>query len=148
MDPAAERLALALHSGGMQSMVARTLATFLFTDRESLTAADLAAELDASAGSISAALTMLRTVALIEQVPAPGSRRRHHRLRDDAWPTLMSGQNAMLRLMIDVADQGLATVPDSGPAAARLRRMRGFHAFLLAELPALVERWERGPGRP
>jgi hypothetical protein len=135
----AERLALALIDAGLQRMVARVLATFLFTEQESLTAGQLAGQLGASAGSISGAITMLRTVGLIEPAPAPGSRRAHYRMRDDAWATLMSAQNAVIGLMSEIADQGIACAPPDGLAAARLRRMGGFYRYLLAELPALLD---------
>jgi DNA-binding MarR family transcriptional regulator len=137
----AERLALALHQGGMQRMVARVLAAFLFSDRESVTAGELGEELGASAGSISGAITMLRTVGLIEPSPVPGSRRMHYRMRDDAWATLMSGQNAMVGLMQDIAEAGIAAAPAGGPAAGRLREMQSFYAFVWAEMPALLQRW-------
>lgn len=142
IDEVAERLALALNQAGMQRMVARVLAAFLFTDRESVTAGELGEELGASAGSISGAITMLRTVGLIEPAPVPGSRRSHYRMRDDAWATLMSNQNAILALMQEIAEAGLAASGE-GPAAERLRRMRDFYGYLLAELPALIERWQR-----
>jgi DNA-binding MarR family transcriptional regulator len=137
-----ERLALALDQAGMQRMIARTLAAFLFSDRESVTAGDLGQQLGASAGSISAAITMLRTVGLIEQVPAPSSRRDHYRMRADAWATLMTSKNAMIDLMQEIADAGLDTVAPDSPAARRLLRMRDFYAYMLAELPALIERWQ------
>jgi len=140
-EEVAERLALALNQAGMQRMVARVLAAFLFSDRESVTAAELGEQLGASAGSISAAITMLRTVGLIEPAPVPGSRSAHYRMRDDAWATLMSGQNAMIEVMQDVAEAGLASAPAGSPAVTRLRRMRDFYAYLFAELPALIERW-------
>src|SRR5918999_2851404 len=107
----------------MQRMVARVLATFLFSDRDSVTAAELGEQLGASTGSISGAITMLRTVGLIEPSPVPGSRRMHYRMRDDAWATLMSGQNAMVGLMQDIAEAGIAAAPAGGPAAGRLREM-------------------------
>ncbi len=138
-----ERLALALNQAGMQRMIARTLAAFLFTDRESVTAGELGRQLVASAVSISGAITMLRTVGLIEQVPAPSSRRDHYRMRPDAWATLMTSKNATIGLMQEIADSGLAAVPVDSPAAERLRRMRDFHAYMLAELPALVDRWHQ-----
>jgi DNA-binding MarR family transcriptional regulator len=141
LPEAGEQLALALNQAGMQRMIARTLAAFLFSERESVTAGDLGQQLGASAGSISAAVTMLRTVGLIEQVPAPSSRRDHYRMRPDAWATLMSSKNAMIGLMREIADAGLADVAPDGPAAARLRGMRDFHAYMLAELPALIDRW-------
>ncbi len=142
----AERLAMALNEAGMQRMVARVLAAFLFSDQESVTAGELGEQLDASAGSISAAITMLRTVALIEPTPVPGSRRAHYRMRDDAWATLMTNQNAMLALMLEVAEDGLAHTHPGSPAAARLRQMGSFYRHLLAELPALIERWHETSG--
>ena len=138
-----ERLALALNQAGMQRMVARVLAAFLFSDRQSVTAGELAEQLDASAGSISAAIKMLRTVALIEPAPAPGSRRDHYRMSEDAWATLMSSQNAMIGMMQNIAEDGLATVTDDGPASARLRQMHSFYTHLLTELPALIDRWHQ-----
>jgi hypothetical protein len=145
----AERLALALNQAGMQRMVARVLAAFLFSERETVTAAELGEQLGASAGSISGAITMLRTVALIEPAPVPGSRRAHYRMRDDAWATLMTSQNAVMGMMQDIAEAGIASIPADSPAAARLRAMRDFYAYLLAELPALIARWqERQDHRP
>ena len=137
----AERLALALNQNGMQRMIARVLAAFLFSDQESVTAAELGEQLGASAGSISGAITMLRTVGLIEPAPVPGSRRAHFRMRDDAWATMMSSQNAMVQVMQEIAEAGVASTPPGGPAARRLERMRDFYAYLFAELPALIERW-------
>lgn len=144
----AERLALALAEAGLQRMVARVLSAFLFSDRESLTAGQLGEQLGASAGSISGAVTMLRTVGLIEAAPVPGSRQAHYRMRDDAWATLMTAQNAVLAVMTEIADAGLSATPPDGPAAQRLRRMRDFYRYLQAELPALLQRWqeEAGPG--
>lgn len=137
----AERLALALNQNGMQRMVARVLAAFLFSDRESVTAAELGEQLGASAGSISGAITMLRTVGLIEPAPVPGSRRSHYRMRDDAWATMMSSQNAMVQVMQDIAEAGIASTPPGSPSARRLERMRDFYAYLFAELPVLIDRW-------
>ena len=125
----------------MSSAAPIKLAAFLFSDRDSVTASELGEQLGASAGSISGAIKMLRTVALIEQVPAPASRRDHYRMRPDAWATLMTSQNAMISLMQEIGDAGLAAVPADSPAAERLRQMRDFYAYMLAELPALIDRW-------
>jgi DNA-binding transcriptional regulator GbsR (MarR family) len=137
----AERLALVLNQGGMQRMVARVLAAFLFSDQESVTAGELGEQLGASAGSISGAITMLRTVGLIEPAAVPGSRRAHFRMRDDAWATLMTSQNTMIQMMQDIAEAGLSSTPADSPAASRLREMRDFYAYVFAEMPALLSRW-------
>ncbi|MFI7637420.1 GbsR/MarR family transcriptional regulator [Nonomuraea sp. NPDC049400] len=139
---AAERLALVLTEGGLQRMSARALAVFLFTDAETVTMGDIADRLGVSAGSVSGAVKALLSVGLIERLPAPGSRREHYRLRDDAWPTLFSTQNTVVHVMLQAAETGIATTSSGDPAHARLTRMRDFYEFLLGELPGLLRRWE------
>ncbi|WP_223166745.1 GbsR/MarR family transcriptional regulator [Nonomuraea sp. SYSU D8015] len=139
---AAERLALALTEGGMQRMHARTLAVFLFTDAETVTMGEIADRLGASAGSISGAIKALLAAGLIERLPAPGSRREHYRMRDDAWPTMFSSQNAYTQVMLKAADTGIATTAPDDAAHRRLTRMRDFYTFMLRELPGLLRRWE------
>lgn len=140
---AAERLALVLTSHGLQRMTARVLATLLFTERPSVTMAELAEDLQASAGAISGSLKMLTSVGLAERVPAPASRRDHFRLRDDAWAILFTSQNETIAAMQGAADAGIAATDDDGPARARLRQMRDFYAFLMSEMPALLDRWHQ-----
>lgn len=147
-DPqdAAEQLALVLTSHGLQRMTARVLATLLFTDETTLTMGDLTEKLQASAGSVSGALKMLSSVGLAEQVPVPGSRRDHYRLRDNAWAVLFTNQNVTISAMQQAAEAGIAATARSGPAHQRLVQMRDFYAFLLAEIPALLDRWYRESG--
>ncbi|MEQ4724592.1 helix-turn-helix domain-containing protein [Nonomuraea sp. B19D2] len=139
---AAERLALVLTEGGLQRMSARALAVFLFTDAETVTMGDIADRLGVSAGSVSGAVKALLSVGLIERLPAPGSRREHYRLRDDAWSTLFSTQNTVVRVMLQAAETGIATTASGDPAHERLTRMRDFYEFLLGELPGLLRRWQ------
>ncbi|HEY3684713.1 MAG TPA: MarR family transcriptional regulator [Streptosporangiaceae bacterium] len=148
-DDAAENLALVLMRNGLQKAPARVLAAFLFAEEESVTATDLGERLGMNSGSVSTAITMLRTVALIERAPAPGSRREHYRLREHAWATLMSGQNAVVQAMLDAAEDGIAATGDDSPAHRRLTEMRDFYAFVFRELPDLIDRWkaERTAGR-
>ncbi|MGV0813551.1 MarR family transcriptional regulator [Mycolicibacterium boenickei] len=141
MQHAAERLALVLSSHGMQRMTARVLATLLFTEQPQVTMAELAGTLQASAGSISGSLKMLTSVGLAERVPAPASRRDHFRLRDDAWATLFTNQNETITAMQAAARAGIAATDPNSPAHHRLTEMRDFYAFLMAEIPAVLERW-------
>ncbi|WP_031172714.1 GbsR/MarR family transcriptional regulator [Streptosporangium roseum] len=140
---AAERLALTLTEGGMQRMAARTLAVFLFTDQPSVTAGELADRLEASAGAVSGAIKSLLTVGLIERLPAPGSRREHYRLRDDAWATLFTSQNTVIQAMLQAAAAGIAATDEGDPAHRRLARMHAFYEFLLGEIPSLLDRWHQ-----
>lgn len=79
---------------------------------------------------------------LLERLPAPGSRRDHYRFPDGAWARLMSQQNQLLATMVEVAEQGLAAAGDPAtPAGRRLAEMGDSYAFLLGELPPLIDRW-------
>ena len=142
-DPneAAEQLALVLASHGLQRMTARVLAALLFTEQPTMTMGELADRLQASSGAISGAIKMLTSVGLAERVPAPASRRDHYRLRDDAWALLFTNQNAVISAMLAAAETGIAAAGHSSPAGRRLTRMRDFYAFLLREIPALLDRW-------
>ena len=144
-DPqlSAEQLAMVLAGLGLQRMTARVLATLLFTEQPSMTMSELAEVLHASAGSISGALKMLTSVGLAERVPAPASRRDHFRLRDDAWAILFTNQNETLSAMQAAADAGIAATEDDSAARERLSQMRDFYAFLMAEIPALLDRWHQ-----
>ncbi|MGX1835860.1 GbsR/MarR family transcriptional regulator [Streptomyces diastaticus] len=139
---AAEKLALILAQGGMQRTTARVMASLLFSQRETTTAADLREELQISSGAVSGAVKQLTLSGLLERVPAPGSRRDHYRFPDGAWAKLMSQQNQLLATMGEVAEQGLAAAGGpSTPAGRRLAEMEDFYAFILRELPPLIDRW-------
>ncbi|ULP49914.2 GbsR/MarR family transcriptional regulator [Mycolicibacter virginiensis] len=137
----AEQLALTLTGLGLQRMTARVLATLLFTEQSTMTMGELAEKLRASAGAISGAMKMLTAVGLAERVPVPASRREHYRLRDDAWAVLFTNQNVTISAMQDAAAAGIAAIGADHPAHHRLTQMRDFYTFLLAEIPALLDRW-------
>ena len=143
LQSAAEELALVLTNHGLQRMTARVLATLLFTERSSLTMGDLAEQLQASNGAISTAIKMLSSVGLVERAPAPGSRREHYRLRDDAWSVLYTNQNDVLAAMRRAAEVGIEATAADSLAGRRLAEMRDFYDFLLGEIPALLDRWRR-----
>jgi DNA-binding MarR family transcriptional regulator len=147
MDPAAqeaaEQLALVLSDHGLQRMTARVLATLLFTEQPSMTMGELAERLEASSGAISGAIRMLTSVGLAERVPVPASRRDHYRLRDDAWAVLYTNQNAVISAMQAAAEAGITATGHDSLAGRRLTEMHDFYAFLLGEIPALLDRWHQ-----
>lgn len=141
LQTGAEQLALILAEHGLQRMTARVLATLLFSDQPSMTMAGLADVLKASSGSISGALKTLTSVGLAERVPVPGTRRDHFRLRPHAWAVLFTGQNSTLSALQTAADAGIAVAGRGSLAGERLAYMRDFYAFLLEEIPALLDKW-------
>jgi DNA-binding transcriptional regulator GbsR (MarR family) len=139
---AAERLALTLTSGGMQRTTARVMCALLFAEQETVTAGELSEWLTISPGTVSTAIKSLTTVGLIERVPAPGSRREHFRFRDGAWAILMSSQNEIIKTMQESANEGIDAVGEVSIAGHRLAEMRDFYTYLMAELPAVIDRWQ------
>ncbi len=139
---AAEKLALTLSAGGgMQRSTARVMTALVYTEQDTMTAADLGAELSISSGAVSTAIKHLMPVGLIERVPAPGSRRDHYRFRAGAWAALMSQQNTLLATMHNAAQEGLDATSADTVTARRLHEMQDFYSFMLDELVPLIERW-------
>ena len=143
VQQAAERLALVLSDHGLQRMTARVLAALLFTEQPTMTMGELAEQLKASSGAISGAIKMLTSVGLVERVPVTASRRDHYRLRDDAWAVLYTSQNAVIATMLEAAEAGITTAGHDSAAGRRLTEMRDFYAFLLSEIPDLLDRWHQ-----
>ncbi|AMU23666.1 MarR family transcriptional regulator [Mycobacteroides abscessus] len=132
-----------LTTHGMQRMTARVLTALLFTEQPTMTSSELSEQLQASSGAISTSIRMLTSVGLAERVPVPASRRDHYRLRDNAWAVLFTNQNAVLSAMQEAAAAGIAGTKKDSLARARLTQMRDFYAFLLGEIPTLLERWRQ-----
>lgn len=125
----------------MQRSTARVLTALLYTEQDTMTAADLCEELSISSGAVSTAVKHLMPVGLIERVPAPGSRRDHYRFRSGAWAALMSQQNTMLAAMRDAAEEGIEAAHADSVTARRMHEMQDFYAFMLDELLPLIDRW-------
>jgi DNA-binding transcriptional regulator GbsR (MarR family) len=137
----AEELALVLSDHGMQRMTARVLAALLFTDQPTMTMGELAERLEASAGAISGAINALTAVGVAERVPAPGSRRDHFRLRDNAWAVQYTRQNEALSGVLTVAEAGISATEEGSLSRHRVTQMRDFYLFVLQEIPTVLNRW-------
>lgn len=139
----AERLALTLAQSGMQRTTARVMTALLFTQQETMTAADLCQELKISSGAVSGAVNQLIPTGMIERVPAPGSRRDHYRFREHAWATLMGNQNALLDSMWNAAAEGIKAASHDSVAGRRLDEMQDFYGFMQREMAALIDKWRQ-----
>ena len=141
-----ERAAAVWVDMGVPRMPARVLMLLMATEERGLTAADLAAGLQASAAAISNAVRYLMHVGIVEREAVPGARRDLYRLPDDAWYAVSGAKQPAYRKLADVASQGVqATGGLDTPAGARLRDMGSFFAYLDAEIPGVVERWHQTP---
>lgn len=140
-----EGLANALTLAGVPRMPARVFVQLLATDAGRLTAAELADQLLASPAAISGAVRYLMQVGLLTREREPGSRRDHYVVQDDVWYHATVRKDQLLAGLITQLDAGIEAL-GSGPAAVRLTESRAFFAFVEAEMPLLLERWERAKG--
>jgi DNA-binding transcriptional regulator GbsR (MarR family) len=137
-----ENVGLAYERAGLPRMAGRILGWLLVCDPPQQSAADLAAGLAASKGSISAMTRMLIQVGLIERTSLPGARRDYFHIRPNAWIDAMTRELATVALFRQLAERGLAILAAAPPEQrARLEDMRAIYAFFERELPALLEHW-------
>jgi DNA-binding transcriptional regulator GbsR (MarR family) len=142
-----EEMALFLEREGLPRMAGRIFAWLLVCDPPHQSAADLATVLRASKGSISSMTGLLVRARLIERTALPGHRRDYFRVRPRAMSELMMEATARIAAFRRLSEQGLALLEDRPEAVReRLQDMRAVAAFLEAEYPALVARWEQRQG--
>ena len=127
-------------SYGFPPMTGRVFAWLLVCDPPEQTAAQLAEELDASKGSISAATGMLVRFKLVDRLRVRGERADRFRVRPGAWDDQIRdpGSDAARALLA----QGLEALADAPPSRrARLVEMDALYAWYQARMPALLEEW-------
>lgn len=144
-EPAAQfaaRLAAMLTDAGFPRMPARVFTILLCTDSGRLTAGELAAAVQGSAGGVSGAVRYLIQLGLVDREHQPGSRRDHYRVRPDAWHASLVRRDALVHRFTTTLAEGVTAVGPDTPAGRRLAETRDFFTFWQAEMPALLERWE------
>jgi DNA-binding transcriptional regulator GbsR (MarR family) len=139
-----EEVALGMERQGLFRMAGRVLGWLLICDPPEQTSGQIAEVLQASKGSMSAALKFLVPSGLVERISRPGDRRNYYRCRPGAWPDLARDQSRQYDEFRKLALRGLELLADA--PAARRERLQGMHdlyAWLEREMPALWERWRR-----
>jgi predicted transcriptional regulator len=140
---AAERTAAAFAAAGFPKMPARALMALLASERGSLTAAELAAKLGASAAAVSGAVRYLQTVGFVQRISQPGSRRDLYALHDDEWYIASMRKSPIYQSLAALTDATAQTLPEGSAARSRVTEMGRFYRFLAARMPALLDDWER-----
>ncbi len=137
-----EQFAAFFETYGFPRMSGRIITALMVAEGRGLTAAELAATLQASPAAISTSLKYPVALGLVQRVPVAGSRRDLYVLPDDAWYVATATKNPLYAQIAGMAAEGVAAVGgERTTAGARLAEMRDFFAFLETEVPALVERW-------
>jgi DNA-binding transcriptional regulator GbsR (MarR family) len=136
-------MALRLEREGLTRMAGRIWGWLLVCDPPYQSAADLAAVLRASKGSISTMTALLIRASLIERVALPGQRRHYYRMRPVAMASLLRERFTRITALRELAEEGLELLAERPPELrARLDDLRDVLVFIEREYPAMLDRWE------
>lgn len=138
-----EELGLVFDEMGMQRMLGRVVGFLLISDPAEQSSQQIAEYLEASRGSVSTVTRQLMTLGLIERVPVQNARATFFRVSKSAWPDMMRQRAARLRIMRDLAAQGLELIRHA--PEERQRRLREFHHFyshMESEFHSIIDRWD------
>jgi len=136
-----ESFASALVDAGMPQMPALVFVALLATDGGSLTADELAAQLQVSRAAISGAVNYLGHVGLTTRERQPGTRRQRYVLQNPTWYEVIARREQILDRWIATTRDGVDALGPTTPAGQRLAESLGFFEFLSTELHALLARW-------
>jgi DNA-binding transcriptional regulator GbsR (MarR family) len=137
-----EEVALGFERQGLFRMAGRVLGWLLICDPPGQTFGQLAEVLQASKGSISAAMKFLVPAGLVERISRPGDRRDYYRCRPGAWAELARDQSRQYGDFRKLAQRGLELLADAPTVRReRLQDMHDFYGWLEREMPALWARW-------
>ncbi len=138
-----ERFAMVFTEMGVPRMPARVFAYVLADDADRYTAGELAEGLRVSPAAISGAVRYLVHVRLLDRQREPGTRRDVYRIYDDnVWSRIYAQQAEVLEHCETAAADGVRTLGLDRPGGRRLEETRAFFAFLRADLPLMLERWQ------
>lgn len=145
-----EQMGLMFSSWGLPRMAGRILGWLLVCDPPRQSAAQLAAQLDASKGSISTNIRLLLQSGFVEKAAVAGERATLYRLAADPVAEMLRLKVESLAAMRRMAERGLELVAGGSPEQCeRIEMLRDMWAFFERELPRLAARYarERSGGR-
>jgi predicted transcriptional regulator len=138
-----EELTFALVQMGFPRMPARVLAALFTTDSGRLTAAELAAGLQASPAAISGAARYLIQIDVIRREGEPGSRRHFYRVPDNMWEEVSRSRDRLMSRWAGVMRGGVSVFGADTPAGSRLAGTADYLDFVGGELPQVLRRWQQ-----
>lgn len=130
---------------GMPRMPSRAFAALLSAETGTMTAAELAEDLEVSPAAVSGAVRYLTQVGLAVRRRPIGTRRDEYEATS-SWYTLVTERDQILDRWVTQIQAGVRAVGPQTPAGKRLAETADFFAFLQVEMTAMMERWRSRPG--
>jgi DNA-binding MarR family transcriptional regulator len=139
-----EQMGLMFSAWGLPRMAGRILGWLLVCHPPRQSAAELAAQLGASKGSISTNIRLLLQSGFVEKTAVAGERATHYRLAANPVDKMMQLKVESLAAMRRMAERGLKLVAGGSPEQRqRIEMLRDMWAFFERELPRLAARYAR-----
>jgi len=130
---------------GVPLVGGRIFAYLLVCEPSEQTAAQIAAAVSASLGTVSSMTRLLLSARLIERVTRRGERAAVYLIAPDAMSSITRATLEGTRVAREMTDRGLALMADRPPPArARLQDLRDVYLIFENTIPALLESWEKG----
>jgi len=137
-----EELGLYWSSQGNPRMEGRILGYLLITDQPYVSAAQLARDLRASAGSISTCARRLAGVGFIRRHAVAGDRAHYWTTEDDIWGSFLAGERQYLKREQKIAQRALDGLPaGEDRPRRRLENMRDYLSWLEGAHRDLLRGW-------
>jgi hypothetical protein len=136
-----EELGLFFELQGLPRMAGRVWGLLLVSEAEEIPAAELAAGLQASAGSVSTATRLLVQIGLVRRVRRAGERRDWFALAPDGLERLLGLRMAALAEGTRFVERWRDAFAARPVVHARLDDLHDLYAYLEREFPRLVDAW-------
>ncbi|MFE0701856.1 GbsR/MarR family transcriptional regulator [Streptomyces sp. NPDC058872] len=136
-----ERLAAEMTAAGMQRMASRVFAALLTSETASLTAAELAEQLQISPAAVSGAIGYLTRVDMVSRERDPGTRRDRYVLHNELWYETFTRRDQVLVRWEKVLQEGAEALGPDTAAGRRTAETAEFFAFLHTEMLGIMDRW-------
>ncbi|MEU9335619.1 MarR family transcriptional regulator [Streptomyces sp. NPDC048290] len=130
-------------TGQMPRMAGRMLGLLLVTDEDRLSSKDLVTRLGASAATVSTMGRLLIDLGLVDRTVSPETRRDLFSVAPNAWVGVYRDGERYISEALDLLGRTLDDPALADAPRARMREMHNLYAFLWAEIPALVSRYEQ-----
>jgi DNA-binding transcriptional regulator GbsR (MarR family) len=136
-----EELTMLFARHGLSRMAGRVLAFLLLNDKPGVSSRDIAADLQASAGSVSTATRELAEAGCVRRLTVPGSRSHYFKAADNMWDTLLSTERLRLARVTALVEEIMQAADLDIHARTRLDGMRVHYAFLQRSYARLCNEW-------
>ncbi len=139
-----EELGLLFGDVGKPRMMGRMMAWLLVCDPPWQSAGQLVQALQASKATVSTLSRDLIELGMVERVARRGDRKTYYRVRAEGFARLAERDLASISQFSAALCRAMEHMEERAPdRTERLREVHAFYEFLEAEVPALLERWER-----